>query len=179
MKRVVKRRLIQKTILICFASAILAIAVITARNEVDKGIADSQYIAMPDRVRVSYKYCYDGDTASFVFDDNSVRKVRFLHIDTPEYDEEYGKEAMEYTSGLLASARIIEIEYDKASRRYDEFGRELAYVWCDDQLINELIVRNGFAFSRYGKNDYKYHEQIENAELQAKTNGINIRKNNE
>jgi micrococcal nuclease len=62
------------------------------------------------------------------------------------------------------------LEYDKS--KTDKYGRRLAYVWyqLDGQvyLINEAMVRSGYAESKTYKPDVKYREQINAAAAFAK-----------
>jgi hypothetical protein len=60
----------------------------------------------------------------------------------------------------------VYLEYDVTQR--DRFDRRLAYVWYelggDVYLINEVMVRNGFAESETFQPDAKYQERLNAAE---------------
>ena len=120
---------------------------------------------------ILYK-CVDGDTARFLLNKEEI-KVRFIGIDTPESvkpNEEvqrFGKSAANYTCKKLKNADKIEIEYEPKAEKNDKYGRTLAYVFVDDKLIEELIVKNGYAKVKYIKEDYKYYDKLINAELKA------------
>lgn len=103
--------------------------------------------------KVKLLRCVDGDTAHFTDPyapegvDNVI-KVRFLGIDTPESTMEndpWGKAASNFTSMILRSAREIILETEGAE--YDSYGRRLAYVWVDGELLNLLLVQEAYSNS--------------------------------
>lgn len=123
-----------------------------------------------DTVKLSK--CIDGDTARFILNNEEI-KVRFIGIDTPESvkpNEEvqkYGKEASTYTCKKLSSAKKIVLEYDDEAGKTDKYGRTLAYVFVDDTLLQEQIVRNGYAKVKYINEKYKYYDKLKSAEEKA------------
>lgn len=89
----------------------------------------------------------DGDT--FVVEiDGQRERVRYIGIDTPEMNDtreavmERAREATEVNSELVAG-RSVRLEFDV--QRRDKYGRLLAYVWVGDTLVNEELVRRGYA----------------------------------
>ena len=90
----------------------------------------------------------DGDTIE-VRVGNRNETVRLLGIDTPETVhpnkpvECFGPEASARTKELLPRGTTVRIERDDEAR--DHFGRLLLYVFLDDQMVNELLVREGLA----------------------------------
>lgn len=125
--------------------------------------------------KVLFYKCVDGDTARFIINKEEV-KIRFLGIDSPEIakqntpSEEYGEEAARYTCRRLKNANKIEIEYEPKADKQDKYGRTLAYVFVDGKLIEEGIVKNGYANVKYIKKDYKYYDQLIKAEEKAINN---------
>ena len=117
------------------------------------------------RVKVSFNECVDGDTAWFNIK-GSREKFRFLAIDTPESVhptkevQQYGKEASSHTCDLLKGASKIEIEYDENSDKQDKYGRNLAWVWIDDILIEQLLIKDGYAQVAYVYGKYQYLEDL-------------------
>ena len=74
----------------------------------------------------------DGDTAHFNLANGTYEKVRFIGIDTPESTIEqqpWGKEASNYTAGVLTVGRTVYLETDAELR--DRYGRMLAYIWLE------------------------------------------------
>ena len=85
----------------------------------------------------------DGDTIEL---EGGVR-VRLLGVDTPETNhpdrppERFGREATEFTRQFVDD-RIVRLEFDR--ERHDNYRRVLAWVYVDDVLVNEEIVRAGW-----------------------------------
>ncbi|MDR1781435.1 MAG: thermonuclease family protein [Bacilli bacterium] len=101
--------------------------------------------------------CIDGDTAYFT----KLNKTRFLFIDTPEIypeSEPYGKEAANYTCNLLKKAKVITYEYD--GNKKDNYNRSLAWIFVDDELLQEKIAQAGYVKAYYDYGNYKYENII-------------------
>ena len=130
--------------------------------------------------------CVDGDTARFILDKKEI-KVRLIGIDAPEIAkqdtpaEEYGNEASNYTCRKLKSAKKIELLYEDNSEKTDKYDRVLAYVFIDNKLLEESIVKNGYAKDKYIKKNYRYYDILIDAENYAKEKekGIYSNKNSE
>lgn len=128
---------------------------------------DSLQLNTLESSQVVLTKCVDGDTAHFEI--NGVDEtVRFLAIDTPELEvkgkspEPYANEAANYTCKALKEATSIKLEYEE--EKYDKYDRRLAWVFVDDELLQEKIVEEGFAKVRYLYDDYKYTKVVEDAE---------------
>lgn len=126
------------------------------------------------KYEVTLNKCVDGDTAKFSFDNGDVYSVRFLAIDTPESVhptkgvEPFGKEASEYTCNKLTNAKKIELEYDKKAGQKDKYGRLLAWIFVDDNLLQVNLIREGLAEVAYVYADYKYVPLLRDEETVAK-----------
>jgi endonuclease YncB( thermonuclease family) len=81
---------------------------------------------------------FDGDTVQL--DDAEV--VRLLGIDTPERGEPFYARATTYLAARVKN-RNVRIEFDRTRR--DTYKRLLAFIWLGDTLINEELVRQGYA----------------------------------
>ncbi len=130
---------------------------------------------------VTLNKCVDGDTAWFNINDEKI-KARFLAIDTPESTnkiEPYGKEASEFTCNLLKNAKKIEIEYDENSDKFDKYDRHLVWVFVDDELLQNIIVKEGYADVKYLYGDYKYTDILKKSLIEAKANNLNMWKSEE
>lgn len=121
--------------------------------------------------------CIDGDTATFKLNNQDL-KVRFLAINAPEIAHEnneaepYGVEAQNYTCDMLKKAKKIRLEFEKS--KTDKYGRNLAWVFVDEKLLNEEIVKVGLAKVAYLYDKYKYTPQVKQAEKTAKKNKVNL-----
>lgn len=121
--------------------------------------------------------CTDGDTAHFKIDGQDTT-VRFLAIDTPETKkpntpvQPYGEEASRYTCDALSSAKEIRLEYEK--EKTDKYGRNLAWVFVDDKLLQEQLIQKGYAKVAYLYSDYKYTGRLQKAEKEAKAQELGL-----
>lgn len=130
-------------------------------------------------INVKFDSCIDGDTAKFLYK-KEVITARFLAIDTPETKhptkgvEPYGKEASEYTCNKLKNAKKIVLEFDKESDEKDKYDRYLVWVFVDDNLLQKELIENGLASVAYLYGDYKYTNELEEAEQIAEDEKIGI-----
>jgi len=121
----------------------------------------------------------DGDTARFKVNEEII-KVRFLGIDTPETPEspketgEYWEEAKNFTKEKLEKANKIEIEIDNNAPEKDVYNRVLAWIWVDDNLLQEELVAQGFAKTYMLQDNYKYADILKEAEKKAKNERLGI-----
>ena len=130
------------------------------------------------KVEVTLNRVIDGDTVVFNIPNyDEAVTVRFLAVNTPETTskvEPYGKEASKFTDEKLRNSKKIELEYDNNSTETDKYNRQLAWVWVDDELLQELLIENGLAKVDYIYGNYKYVEQLEDKEEKAKSSKIGI-----
>ena len=128
------------------------------------------------KLEVTLDECVDGDTAWFILNNERI-KTRFLAIDTPESTtkkEPYGKEASDFTCNILKNSNKIEIEYDPNSDKLDKYDRHLVWVFVDDTLLQDLIIKKGLGKVAYLYDNYQYTYILEASELVAKTSKIGI-----
>jgi micrococcal nuclease len=105
----------------------------------------------------------DGDT----FSCRDGRKVRLLGIDTPELGQgEPGRQAHAALRHLLPLGTTVRLERDVSSR--DRFGRELAYIWTGARMVNESLVRQGWAMLYTLPPNVKHAGRLERAQKEAR-----------
>lgn len=112
----------------------------------------------------------DGDTIEVRFRGGIV-DVRLIGIDTPETVhptepvECFGPAASQFTEREVEGEQV-RLEFDV--KRFDRYGRTLAYVWIDGVLFNERLVARGFAqVSTYPPN-VKYVDRFLEAQREAR-----------
>lgn len=118
----------------------------------------------------------DGDTIEI---DGGI-KVRYIGIDTPETVhpqkglECFGKEAASENRKLVAG-KMVRLEKDVSET--DRYGRLLRYVFLPqdtegffDLLVNDYLVRQGYAQASTYPPDVFYQEELQNAQEEAKNN---------
>ena len=139
-------------------------------NEVPRGAALASLISDSD-----------GDTIR-VDVGGQVETLRPILIDTPETHgpnnppECYGAEATAFLERLLPRGSALYLETDVSER--DRFGRLLRYVWLDRDdevyLVNEAMVRAGYAAQSTFPPDVKYEERIQAAARFAREHGYGL-----
>jgi len=121
----------------------------------------------------------DGDTANFIVG-NEVYPTRFLAVNTPELTHQvYGIEpwaqaAKDFCRDKLENASTIVLELDPESDLFDAYDRLLAWVWVDGELLNYLLVAEGYAWVMYLYGDYKYNDIMIALESRTRATGIRI-----
>lgn len=142
----------------------LLVAILVARYAVEppNQPAESAAFAQVERV-------VDGDTLLLA----DQTRVRLQGIDTPETvkpdtpPEPWGQEATEFTRAFLA-AGPVRLEFDR--ERTDQYGRTLAFVWVEERMLNEELLRAGLAKAKLG---YDYSDakkaRFRRAEKEART----------
>ena len=132
-----------------------------------------------DKITVEFSKCVDGDTAKVILNKEEIT-VRFLAIDTPESvhptigEEPFGKDASNFTCEKLKNAKKIELEYDSNSDKTDKYDRHLAWVFVDNYLLQDLLIKEGLTEVAYLYDDYKYTSTLQDHESVAKAKKIGI-----
>ena len=118
----------------------------------------------------------DGDTVEARVDGRPLT-VRLIGIDTPESvapDQPvqcFALRASAYTTERLEGARV-RLQFDL--ERIDPFGRTLAYAWLGDELFNETLVREGYAFVTTYPPNVRYVDRFRAAQREARSAGRGV-----
>ncbi len=118
------------------------------------------------------KRVIDGDTIEL----ETGQKVRYIGIDTPETVDPtrpvacFGKEATNFNRQLV-EGKFVKLEKDVSET--DKYQRLLRYVYIDlpdrgQVMVNEELVKEGFAFSLTYPPDVKYQERFLQAQRWAR-----------
>jgi micrococcal nuclease len=110
---------------------------------------------------------HDGDTVSVIINQRR-EKVRLIGIDAPEMGQRpWGMKAKKYLETLLSSSGWkVRLEFDVDKR--DKYGRILAYLWTTDgELINLLMLKNGYAMLYTFPPNVKHVDELRNAQKEA------------
>jgi len=132
---------------------------LTESETKNQNLATSSGINSVQSVKVTR--VLDGDTIEI----EGGQRVRYLGINAPESGEPFFTEATRENERWVAG-RTVKLEFDVQTQ--DRYQRLLAYVWADGQLVNEEIVRNGYAVSETIQPDVKYQDLILKAEKEAR-----------
>ncbi len=108
----------------------------------------------------------DGDTISVLISGFYERRVRYIGIDAPEMRRDCFASEATAANRQLVLGKDVTLERDV--RDVDRFGRLLRYVYLPTgEMVNELLVRWGYAVARSYPPDTKYRTRFEAAERQA------------
>jgi micrococcal nuclease len=113
----------------------------------------------------------DGDTLKVRLKNGKEESVRFLLVDTPETKHPklgvqlFGPEASAFTKQIAPVGKDITLELDVSER--EKYGRLLAYVWVEGQLIEQGLARVGYIYAPNTKY-VDYLREIQTKAQQAK-----------
>ncbi len=130
-------------------------------------------IPSPNYEMVKVTKVIDGDTIEL----ENGKHLRYIGIDTPETVDPrktvqcFGKEASLMNKGLV-EGKTVGLEKDVSET--DKYDRLLRYVWLDGLLINEILVKEGYAISSTYPPDVKYQQRFINAERIARDNNFGL-----
>ncbi|HUP19378.1 MAG TPA: thermonuclease family protein, partial [Gemmatimonadota bacterium] len=106
-------------------------------------------------------YVLDGDN----FNCRNGRTVRLLGIDAPEGGR-FGDASRRALATLLPVDARVRLEFD--GERTDSEGRLRAYVFTNGRMVNQVMIRLGYAFFRPDPDHPRYAERLRAAEAEAK-----------
>ncbi|MEM4134406.1 MAG: thermonuclease family protein [Candidatus Micrarchaeia archaeon] len=134
-----------------------------------------------------FAYVVDGDTIKVYYQEEKV-SVRLIGIDAPEskmndrvYRQaesfnksvekivEMGQKSKKYAKKILQGREYVYLELDAQIK--DKYGRILGYVWLEPdkkQMLNEIMVREGYAVVYTCPPNVKYTERFVKAEREAR-----------
>jgi micrococcal nuclease len=84
-------------------------------------------------------YVVDGDT----IDVESVGRIRFVGVNTPERGEKGYQEAKDFVKSMC-SGKTVFLDIDD-KKHYDKYGRVLAVVYVDNVNLNAELLKRGYA----------------------------------
>jgi micrococcal nuclease len=177
---------------------VLAVVVILGRVAQHSLVDDREqpFIAPPPAVAagdVELERVVDGDTliihapahlidggVSSAGDNRQRRRLRLRLncVDAPESVkpdspvEPFGPEASQFTKDFLAG-RNLRLEFGR--RRIDQYDRVLAFVFVEDRMLNEELVRAGLARAKvYPGDEGPWATRIQKAQRAAQDEGRGI-----
>lgn len=105
----------------------------------------------------------DGDSVTFLDEDNKKVKIRLYGIDAPEIKQKYGREAKNYLSERILYKKVKIQEYG-----LDRYKRLLGVIYLDKSNINEEMIIEGWAWQYHFNKDEKYAQMMKEAQLKKK-----------
>jgi len=101
----------------------------------------------------------DGDT----FEINGGIKVRLIGVDTPEMKNKnktvdcFAQEAKRKLETLIGGEEVVLV---KDVSETDKYGRLLRYVYLGDEMINDTLIKEGYARISTFPPDVKFKDQF-------------------
>lgn len=151
--------------LVVLALLLLSVAAGRAFGEMARGDGEQA---------VSVVRVIDGDTLVASVDGRETT-IRLLNVDTPETKDPdkpvqcLGPEATEFLTELLPAGTRITLEYDV--ERTDRYGRTLAGVYVDRDLINAKIAAAGMGVPVLFEPNSRFLDEVIRASEQAQRDG--------
>lgn len=114
----------------------------------------------------------DGDTI-YVEMKGEQRTVRYIGVDTPEVDARLGVECFGAEASAsneeLVEGEMVGLEKDVSET--DQYGRLLRYVWLGGEMVNSILVREGYAEAKRYPPDVRYQALLDGLEKDARASG--------
>ncbi|MGB3637284.1 MAG: thermonuclease family protein [Rivularia sp. (in: cyanobacteria)] len=103
-----------------------------------------------------------------------ISEVRLTGISAPPTRQRPWGEASKkrLTELIQDKSSPVRLEFDLEAK--DKFGRTLAYVWKDDTLINEQLIKEGHAIFIARSPNHKYDSRLERAQHWSRLMGEGI-----
>jgi micrococcal nuclease len=101
-----------------------------------------------------------------------VERVRLAGIDCPERGQAPWGDLAARRLAELTLARPVALEIALDNR--DRYGRLLAYVWAGDQLVQLVLVREGYCLTYTRPPNVEYADQLRDALRAARSEGLGI-----
>ena len=90
---------------------------------------------------------YDGQITRVIDGDTLIidqTTIRLSLVNSPERDERGYQEAKDFASNVSPVGANVEF-YEDSWQPVDKYGRSVGLVYCNDMMLNELLLTNGHA----------------------------------
>ncbi len=124
---------------------------------------------VPEGETAVVTWVVDGDTVEVEFPDGRTERVRYIGINTPEWDERCGDEATKKNIALVKNETVTLVSGHTDRDRYD---RLLRYIFVGNTLINAELIETGYAFARVYEPDQLYEDLFYDLEDAAERDNV-------
>jgi len=101
-----------------------------------------------------------------------LRRVRLIGISAPDLRQDpWGSQAQQKLEELCQGQQVL-LEWDE--KKEDRYDRLIAYAWLDGLLLNEELVKGGYALADGGIYNTKHRRRLEYAQRWARIMGLGI-----
>ncbi len=151
-------------------SLVLTIPMNTYAKEIENEKEVKEEIKVEEKEKseteeVKFVQCDDSKSAKFRNNDNELINIKLLGISVPDKIED---ETYDFICETLGKSTDIKLEYDSNSEETDSYGRRYAWVFVDDLLLQDILVKEGYANISSQIADYKYMEDLKESLNEAK-----------
>ncbi len=114
-----------------------------------------------------------GNTVEVIGADGAIaQRVRLIGITTPPlHQEPWGPAAQKALEQQLQQQRV-RLTFDRQTT--DDYGRQLGYIWHQGKLINEEMVKQGYALAEEWFPNTQYSQRLQYAQDRARILGLGI-----
>ena len=144
----------------------------STEEEVTETPLNAEEELAPQGTVVTVGRIVSGDTIQVSPAIEDKRTVRLIGIDAPEARQPFGDAARAQANSLIGGRKVA-LEFDE--KRTDESNRLLAYVRLPGgDLLNEFMLRAGYAQADITLPNVKYEEQLRAAQDEARDTNTGI-----
>ena len=120
------------------------------------------YLTAADTLTGKVVRIADGDTVTILVGGNQVR-VRLFGIDAPERGQDYSRKSKEALAELVFDKEVRVVVHDK-----DRYGRTVGDIYIGDLLVNEKMIKDGWAWNYAHYSKSKHYAELEREAREAK-----------
>jgi micrococcal nuclease len=103
---------------------------------------------------------------------DSLIQIRLIGITAPDLKQEpWGTTAKEQLTNILTKSTPIFLEFE--TKQSDQYGRKLAHIWYQNQLISQMLVEKGYVLAET-RFEHKYRQNLILAQEYARLMGLGI-----
>ncbi|NOT00174.1 MAG: hypothetical protein HOP29_06060 [Phycisphaerales bacterium] len=118
-----------------------------------------------ERLFVKVKRAVSGQKIKL--DNDQDEYLIYAGIRAPVGGEPFDEEATRRNGELVGDQQKVRLRFDEEHRDAD--GRLLAYVFVEDDFVNETLVREGLAYVRSTTSSHRFAERLLSAQKEARS----------
>ena len=126
-------------------------------------------------IPATLKRVVSGQTLEVIIDERTY-KLRLTGLNAPSLSQKpWGINAQQFLiDTLMNNSSLSQLSLETDVTVQDKFGRLQGYVWYQNQLINQILIEEGYAIVNLTYTDGKYDQKLLNAQNYARVMGKGI-----
>lgn len=116
-------------------------------------LSGRSYALESEKEEVSLIKC-ESATSMWVSINDKVHRIKLLSTDIS--DGKLNKEINDFACDIIKNAKSLKIERDVTDDSKLKYNEELVYLYVDDEMLQEILLKKGYAQVNYVYADYKY-----------------------